>query len=383
MYIEILGITMANKGSELLLAAIVDRFRAQPKLKFVAPPPIGNYAARARHGLYQTFDARAAGRLGLLVELLLGAGYRKRYGLVHPRSIDAVLDASGFLLGDQWPAEWIKGKAKDYQRRKVNGQTIVLLPQAFGPFTKADVAEAARDVFRAADLIFARDDESYAHASALIPGLTSLHQAPDFTNLLDPRPASRHTLGERPAAIVPNTKVLEFSNSANQRAYRNFLLRMAHHLRDSGLAPFVLVHETAADLQLAEEVATAANVQCIIESDALVLKGLAARCHIMVGSRYHGLVNALSQGVPALGVSWSHKYEALFADYERRNWLIEPSATADAESLTKKIIANFNDERVHLMQCSTSLKGKSEQMWRRVEEALIGAESIRSRPHHR
>lgn len=374
MFVEIRGIMCSNKGAELMLAAIVQRLGAtRPDVELAVPTWIGSYVERARYGLHQIFDPRRTSRLGFLVERLVHAGYRRRFGLVAPGEPRAVLDASGFAVGDQWPVEWIAAQAEEFRWRKAQGQAIVLLPQAFGPFEKPDVAAAARAVLETADLVFARDDASRAHVEALVPGLKSLRQARDFTNLLTPKPADHVRLGARPAAITPNQKVLKHGGDAARETYLGFLARMAETLRGEGLSPFALVHEADADYALAETLAERAGLDIVAESDPLVLKGVAARCELVVGSRYHGLVNALSQGVPALGTSWSHKYAALFGDYERPQWLADPAAPDAAEAAIRAILADRDAERAHLLARGTVLKRESEMMWAEVERLLEAA----------
>jgi len=51
-------------------------------------------------------------------------------------------------------------------------------------------------------------------------------------------------------------------------------------------------------------------------------KGIIASSRALIGSRYHALVGALSQGTPAIGTGWTHKYQALFAEYGCEECLI-------------------------------------------------------------
>jgi colanic acid/amylovoran biosynthesis protein len=172
---------------------------------------------------------------------------------------------------------------------------------------------------------------------------------------------------------VPNTKVLEFGDNDARASYEYFLNHMAVTLQEIGMTPFVLVHESSADSEFAQTVAARAKIPCMRELDALALKHIAKQSVIMVGSRYHGLINALSQGVPAIGVSWSHKYRALFSDYERPSWLVDPSKPKEATELARSIISNRDMEREHLLGRSELLKHQSERMWAMVEEALSRA----------
>lgn len=62
------------------------------------------------------------------------------------------------------------------------------------------------------------------------------------------------------------------------------------------------------------------------------------RCEVMVASRYHSCVAALSAGVPTLVIGWHYKYDELLNLYGQDKWIIScDNCTSD------KLISLFND----------------------------------------
>lgn len=55
---------------------------------------------------------------------------------------------------------------------------------------------------------------------------------------------------------------------------------------------------------------------------AIEIKGEIASCDVVVASRYHSCVAALSAGVPLLVVGWHYKYENLLSLYGQGEWLL-------------------------------------------------------------
>ena len=373
MIIEIFGTGFSNKGAELMLAAIVERLsRTIPDAQFAVEPWVGPYQHRARYGLVQRFDANNSGRLGWIREKLFHKDYQRRFGLVTERDVAAILDASGFALGDAWPEAWAHSKAGIFARWRSQGKKIVLLPQAMGPFQRESTRKSYKEILEAADLVFARDQASLSHAKGLCPEHPGLRLAPDFTTLTNGM--TTQMLGDQQcAAIIPNAMMIRDKPRDDQAAYVSFLAQCANHLGRVGLKPFILLYETEVDRDLADEVRgnIAGDVRVLAEENAVRLKGVTGEFQFTVSSRFHGLVNALGQGVPSIGTAWSHKYQALFEEYERPNWLIEPSTDSRvANDLITQILDDRVAHKTHLLGCADRIKDEAEAMWQAVESAL-------------
>jgi colanic acid/amylovoran biosynthesis protein len=85
---------------------------------------------------------------------------------------------------------------------------------------------------------------------------------------------------------------------------------------------------------------------------AAEVKSVIGDCDLLVGSRYHALIAALSQGIPVAAIGWSHKYEEL---------LKEANLSANMLSLgdsTVQVLTSVDSIIEHLSQSRTSIQSR-------------------------
>lgn len=331
--IEIRKAGFTNKGAEMMLIAAIQQIEARmTKAKLVVTP---NYAypfeQRARLGLWHRAELIKKnidfGRLLEIVPVKL----RDRYGFVTMNEIEIFLDAAGFAYSDQWGLSPTADLAKRAEAAKAKGQKYILLPQAFGPFENEDMKPLLMRAVEAADLIYARDQQSYDHLIGAVGLQDNIRMCPDFTSLLMATDFDGFKKGDGKIAIVPNARMLDKSDSGESAGYLMFLKKVISKFEAANLNPFFLIHETIDDMPLAQKInAERDNPLEILEvQDARIAKGIIAECDAVVGSRFHALVSALCQAVPVIGTGWSHKYKELFSDYGYEEGLTEVNIADD------------------------------------------------------
>ncbi len=383
MMVEIRQAQFVNKGAELMLRAILDKMRKQDfHTSFAMVPSFKKapYAKRSVLGLYQKVQHRP-GRIerGMLANLI-PRRIREKYGIVLDKEIDVVFDAAGFAYGDQWGDNntvWLAHYCKHWKKK---GKKIIFLPQAFGPFTSPRVQKALISVADDADLIFARERISYDHLTAVVGERENIKIAPDFTNLIEGIVPPNFDCDNNRFCIVPNYRMIDKTKKEVSEAYVPFLIKCAQYLLEKKQKPFVLIHESKKDLSIAEKLRTSVgdHLPIVTEENPLFIKGMLGVCAGTMGSRYHGLVSALSQGIPAIGTGWSHKYQKLFEDYGYREGLIDVRAQ-DKEVFKHidRIINMDTGEQLKndLLTKAGVLKNHSEKMWQDVFQ-IMGAKNL-------
>lgn len=377
MIVEVTGAAFENKGAQLMLVAVREQVGQWESVDGLALNfRVGSRAQRGSVGyrsiLHLESDRRPWANTAVsqsarwTPQQILGSA-----GFVRRSQVGAVLDASGFYFSDQWGVPPITLKIRQYQGWRESGIPIVLLPQAFGPFESPGIRDAARTALEHADLIFARDDESLGHVESLNLQAPRVLSAPDFTNLVEPPP---HLSREGTVAIIPNSRMIDMTSGDARRGYRSFLRTVARSVVDAGHPLVVVVHELQdADLAASLKADMDQPVEVIQLADPTEIKAVLGGVSLVVSSRYHGLVSAMSQGVPAIGTSWSHKYAALFSDYGCPDalWDVrdEPGA-ADRMAVWLAPRALVARSRA-LKQRSLYLKSRVRSMWDEVHAHLI------------
>lgn len=371
--IEVQGIWFPNKGAELMLAAICQwRRKKYPEARIVLPSYLP-YAERARFGAWQKYwrlhpkKFQRGVYTEYVPEKILGP-----CGIVRDSQVDALLDASGYAYGDSWGASNVRQYLSRYMPAwKKRGRKLILLPQAFGPFETEEIRREMRVVLESADLVCARDEVSRDYLARTGGPMERVVVHPDFTPLVKGVHMAEHARLAGKACLIPNAKMLE-RGGVNAGDYVRFFADLYRRFDAEGGA-FLLLHEGAPDRKICEAVRQAAggNIELIAPEDPLVIKGIIGTARLVVTSRFHGLASALSQGVPAVATSWSHKYRALAADYSRRPIVLEKcdgSASAQvAELLRADSLPEMRAELIHSAEVQKELTRK---MWAQVEAIL-------------
>ena len=285
------------------------------------------------------------------------------------------MDASGFAYSDQWGVRATQITAELCFRWKKQGKKIIFLPQAFGPFSSSDIKHNFNQIVELADLIFARDRKSYDYINQIANSMSNVRIAPDFTNLLPGlKPQYADKLINRPCIIL-NYRMLDKTTDDTKNQYFTFINSCLQYLVDKGLNPFILIHEVD-DFSLGQQIQqnSGGKIDIIREDNPLYLKGILGSCQLVISSRFHGLISALSQGIPCLGTGWSHKYQQLFATYSCPEMLVDLQANPD-ENINKLDLLMSEPSRNSLIQsitvASKHQKALSEEMWQEITKLLF------------
>lgn len=378
MIIEIKGVQFVNKGAELMLHAILKQ------LESVCPDAIlvlnanehSPYLDRIKLGAYQKLTLKIwkwdfSGFSHYFPSRL--RRFLWKYGIVTEADVDVVLDASGFAYGQQWDELSTLHMCDEVKRYSRRGGKYIFLPQAFGPFEGKKVIRSLKNGISEASLIMAREGVSFEYLESVIGSVPALHVCPDFTNLLAGALPDGYQKKNDQVLFIPNFNMLSARNENTdwEKNYIEVMVIVMNVVRDHGLEPVILNHEGTSDMDVCGMLANkyGREIDVISESNPIYVKGIIGHSRLVVSSRFHGCVSALSQGVPCIGTSWSHKYEELFSGYECLDLLLKANITSGEADL----MVSMALERKGLIDSfAEKEKNKVKVLWEKVSKIIQG-----------
>ncbi len=378
MIIELVNVGTLNKGAYLMLKSIQQIFAKRCKRPVEYCANIGFGRTYFSLGANKIYQIPKGGKQRLPLNSILKLSpqkVRRELGIVLNSEVDHLLDSSGFAYGDFWgKSRPSKAYLKHIASVKKRGGKVILLPQALGPFTNPEVAENFASIANSADLIIARDKVSYNHLTGTYGQSDRYKLFPDFTNLLDTSTAREYDEGD--VCIIPNYKMLK-NKLGQETKYFNWLEGVCQYLISNGMKPYWLIHEGNLDREIAMKVnlQLAVELPIVQDHDPILIKHRIKSAKFIVVSRFHGLVSALSQGIPAISTSWSHKYRMLLEDYGMSMFLVDvfsDDETSVTKNLLDKVINVGERENISLnvMTAARAEKRKTEEMWNLVMSTL-------------
>lgn len=356
-----------NKGAELMLRSVVQQLgKRMPNALIVLPKNIfyenPSYCVENHIVPLQ----KASGKVKRFAKSFVYRNLLNKPWYVTPEQIDVVLDAGGFQFGDQWKATEndVKWKIRYYASFSKMDRKIVFLPQAFGPFKDEYSQHMMKNVYGFADLIYAREKVSFDYLRELFPKDGKIKQCPDFTCLSQGNMRKTVVLPEKYVLIVPNAKMITHTEQKVSSDYLSFLKEIIAFLTKLGERVVLLNHEGVGDEELLDKINKELPQKLLLLSnlDALEVKHVIGGARLLVSSRFHGVVSGLTQCVPTLCTSWSHKYFELLKDHKCESNVLDVNDVEGAKSIIQQALERPS-EYASKEGCVNEIKKQSEKMW--------------------
>ncbi|MEH6911002.1 MAG: polysaccharide pyruvyl transferase family protein [Oceanicoccus sp.] len=377
LIIEVKGANFINKGGELMLLATIQQLDESgiDYALVIEPSANASFNSIRTVNAYLKLPFRLKGvDINFATYLLpksLRAYLQSNFGIFMEPDVDAIFDISGFAYGDQWPSRGLYYLSKEISRFAKRRKKVFILPQALGPFKKKYDAALVKKYFPLASLVFPRDKTSCDHLTALIGTNEKITRRPDFTNLVKPErdQYSPIELPENCFLIIPNFNMLKDKEGVNpwEPCYVDILIAITNQARLMNFTPVLLNHEGKRDYQICKRIQEKIgfHIEILQPESALAIKAAIGAAKGVFSSRFHGCISALSQGIPCIGTSWSHKYDELYQEYEFSKFLISPDISKeDIEILFTSI--SDPDELLRLSNKSMMMTEQTQLMWKKV-----------------
>jgi colanic acid/amylovoran biosynthesis protein len=364
MKIQIDGTNTVNKGAELMFYAVLEQVKKRCPQALIYYNQSGNMVEKSVKQRW-ILKSSIIGKYirGVLRRLDL------HYAFLTPKyaskGIDLVLDAGGFQFYDRrdFSNRLINLTESYYAKLKKNGTKIFFLPQAFGPFETKSGKRFVNILNNYVDVIIAREVVSYTYLLEAGIDKDKIWIYPDFTLLVEGTFPTLYDNLKGNVCIIPNIKMIT-NTRYNEIEYIDFFKTIINIFEKNNLKVFLLNHENKGDFNLCKKINRQYNNRLPIVTglNAKEIKGVIGEAFMVVSSRYHGVANALSQGVPCIATSWSHKYEMLLNDFVQFNKVIDINSSADIiETIIQDTINNHS-------LISNVLKNKKEEITIRIVE---------------
>lgn len=375
--------SFTNKGDLLMFLAIVKRMKASARI-CVLPNKLSFYHI-IKNGLFLaientelkselprrqiSFKKKVASIISSKAPSLI----LKFFRMVPFQKVDLLLDASGYAYGDTWGS----GKTEKALRLFLSLKSAkkIIMPQSLGPFTEDDTKLGFQKLAEASEVIYARDSVSYENAKQVIPNHPNLKQAPDFTFDLEPIRPNNPLLPKHFVSIIPNHRLTMPEHGGENKAYINFLAFCFKKVEAAGHSAILITHDTKHDIETAKSLENVLGKKIVILSygDVRHIRWIILHSTFVISSRFHGLINALTQDVPVIGMGWTHKFKCLMTEYGCERYLVN---LGDSEQKIGELISEmFNEsKRNELISTISTMKVQqqavSEQMWKEIERLV-------------
>lgn len=242
------------------------------------------------------------------------------------RKMDLMIDVSGFNLGRQWSEQIHRMYLNRIELAKRHNIPVYLMPQSFGPFDydsgMDNIMKRMVDLLPYPELIFAREKEGYddlidtfsLNNVILSTDLVLQNTGIDWRNVFTKQPVIDVPKidEEKVVGIIPNQKCFSYGD-------KNWNLKIYSAVIDQLLADsykVVIFRHSKEDFEICQMINEKYNDDGHVQLESKEFSCLeydeyVKQFQFIICSRFHGIVHAYRNGIPAIALGWAVKYQAL------------------------------------------------------------------------
>jgi colanic acid/amylovoran biosynthesis protein len=238
----------------------------------------------------------------------------------------------------------------------------VLFSQSVGPFSHAIERTMLKLVLNTSGaLLLVREDQSLALLRDLGVRKTVRSVDAGFLFESDHDIDLRGQLGLEPTQFLVGVTVRQWLDHAEQKRYQDACAQMIDYLIERYDAHVVFIPQvTAALIGDDDRTASRAVLNAVQRQDCVHLmednfdhhqvKDMYANLDLVVGTRFHSVIFALTSYVPAIAIEYEHKTSGIMADLGLGQWVIKMQNVTGPRliALIDDIIAQSDDYRAQL-----------------------------------
>ena len=362
----IVGANFQNKGAQAMLFTTTSELKARfegcevlfftrekpregYKFKYICDLIGWNYLIRGSHAVRAIMKA-----VYLMITGNKNVVYNAKKFNKELRSADAFIDISGYALSSQRGLNRSINYLNQIRVAKRINVPYFIMPQSIGPFDYGTQQKKMDKLLKKYLIypvrIFPREEEGYKILKEKLQ-LDNIEQSYDLVlqnkgilleNVINDYYKKCVPIFESKnnVAIIPNVRNFDYgSKDGFQVLYSEIIKRLQEHSKT-----VYLIRHSEEDLDachmIFESLKDRKGVYLLEDDfDCLQFNGIVKQMDYIIGSRYHGIVHALKNAVPAVVLGWATKYEALLKMFNQERFLFDVRGQID----TTKLLESLDD----------------------------------------
>lgn len=267
------------------------------------------------------------------------------------KNADFFIDISGYALSSQWGVFASINYLLNIMIAKKYSIPYYIFPQSIGPFNyswkyKIPLYFLMKIYLKYPERIYTREGEGlicvHKFTSKNVEKSCDIvlqNREYDLKNIYKRAISLKHIKIEPGSvAIVPNLRVIERTNS--NKIYSIYKL-MISKLIDAKKIVYILRHSHE-DLIVCGKIKrffpNERNVKLIPDDlNAIELENIIKQFDFIIASRYHSIIHAYRNGVPALVIGWATKYFELLEDFDQLDYFFDGRYDIDINGINEKL----------------------------------------------